>query len=402
MIKRILIVISTILVVTIAPLIFYINQEIGLNVVNSICLNALTILLALFIFSRFQFFPQIQPIRYIVPISISCYSFSTLILVISRIEYSNKIIIFGFLMLPLLLLVFNGLAKSKKVSNLYYVPYGETTNLKDTDFFKFKRLDYPFTTGDLSDGLIVDFRYKSLNPAWEKFLVECVFKKIPIYNYLQIKESITGQVEASHLVDNDFGTLEPSKMVFIAKRLIDLIFVILVAPIAVPISLMIAFFVALDSKGGVLFTQERVGLDGKPFLLFKFRSMRTDDVACIGADESVRITRVGKVIRRFRFDEIPQFLNVLKGDMSLIGPRPETVELVKEYEKKIPFFMYRHTVLPGISGWAQVMQGYTIGVDEKREKLAHDLYYIKHYSLWLDLFIWYKTIKTVFTGFGSK
>jgi lipopolysaccharide/colanic/teichoic acid biosynthesis glycosyltransferase len=118
--------------------------------------------------------------------------------------------------------------------------------------------------------------------------------------------------------------------------------------------------------------------------------------------ERSRITRVGKIIRKYRLDELPQFWNVFKGDMSLIGPRPESRDLAEWYSKEVPFFAYRHVVRPGISGWAQVMHGYAAGVDDMKDKLAHDFYYIKHFSLWLDFLIWFKTIKTMLTGFGSR
>ena len=188
------------------------------------------------------------------------------------------------------------------------------------------------------------------------------------------------------------------------KRLIDLLFLILVSPIAVPLMLVIAFWIMLDSEGGPFYIQERMGLGGKYFKVVKFRSMTVDHSGShyTEKDESYRITRVGKFIRKYRLDELPQFWNVLKGEMSLIGPRPESAKLAEWYQKEVPFFMYRHVVRPGISGWAQVMHGYAAGVDEMKDKLAFDLYYIKHFSLWLDLLIWYKTIKTVVTGFGSR
>ena len=115
-----------------------------------------------------------------------------------------------------------------------------------------------------------------------------------------------------------------------------------------------------------------------------------------------RVTLIGKFIRKTRIDELPQFLNVIKGEMSLIGPRAERDELVLYYENIIPFYQYRHIVKPGISGWAQVNHGYTATVDETRVKIEHDFYYIKHFSLWLDILIVFKTIKTMLTGFGAR
>ena len=116
----------------------------------------------------------------------------------------------------------------------------------------------------------------------------------------------------------------------------------------------------------------------------------------------MRVTKIGKFIRKTRIDELPQFFNVLKGDMSLIGPRPEQKVFVDAFEEQIPFYNYRHIVRPGISGWAQVTQGYTADVDDTQIKVEHDFYYIKHFSLWLDVLIVFKTIKTMLTGFGAR
>jgi len=115
-----------------------------------------------------------------------------------------------------------------------------------------------------------------------------------------------------------------------------------------------------------------------------------------------RVTRVGTVIRKFRLDELPQFWNILVGDMSLIGPRPEQVGFVEQFERDIPYYSYRHLVRPGVTGWAQVNHGYAADHEETRKKLEHDLYYVKHFSFWLDLLIAFKTVGTIFTGFGAR
>src|SRR5690554_7341673 len=133
--------------------------------------------------------------------------------------------------------------------------------------------------------------------------------------------------------------------------------------------------------------------------------MRRDsekDGARFASTGDARITRVGRYIRKTRLDEIPQFINVLKGDMSLIGPRPEQRAFANTFEKVIPFYTYRHVVKPGITGWAQVVHGYAADADDTRVKIEHDFYYIKHFSLWLDILIVVKTIKTILTGFGAR
>jgi lipopolysaccharide/colanic/teichoic acid biosynthesis glycosyltransferase len=166
---------------------------------------------------------------------------------------------------------------------------------------------------------------------------------------------------------------------------------------------LVALAVWWDSPGPVLFWQERMGQGGKPFWMVKFRSMRVQPAGTQFARAGdQRLTRVGKWIRRFRLDELPQLWHVLRGEMSLIGPRPEQVPFAQEFSQCIPYYMCRHLVKPGITGWAQVNQGYAAGVQETRLKLEYDLYYVKYLSLWLDGLIIAKTIKTIMTGFGSR
>jgi lipopolysaccharide/colanic/teichoic acid biosynthesis glycosyltransferase len=147
-----------------------------------------------------------------------------------------------------------------------------------------------------------------------------------------------------------------------------------------------------------------MGFRGVPFRVYKFRSMYIDQRGSgfTEGDDDPRITRVGRFIRKCRLDELPQLFNVIKGEMSFIGPRPESMELSEWYERDVAFFSYRHVVRPGISGWAQVEQGYAAEVDGMTTKLQYDFYYIKHFSLWLDILIAFKTLKTIVTGDGAR
>lgn len=189
------------------------------------------------------------------------------------------------------------------------------------------------------------------------------------------------------------------------KRILDLFVFFCVSPILLPLSLIIAILIKLDSKGPILFTQKRVGQGGKPFLMYKFRSMKIDSEVngCMFAKrDDHRITKFGKFIRKFRIDEIPQFWNVLKGDMSLIGPRPEQARFVEFFNEEIYQYDLRHSIKPGITGLAQVQQGYAASKRGTEMKLNYDLYYIRNYSLKMDLVIVAKTLKTIFTGFGAR
>ncbi|MEO7247767.1 MAG: sugar transferase, partial [Novosphingobium sp.] len=175
-----------------------------------------------------------------------------------------------------------------------------------------------------------------------------------------------------------------------------------------------AVAIKIDSPGPVLFRQRRMGYRGREFTVFKFRTMREhrkeprDDSkqsgieAFITQENDRRITKLGRFLRRSRIDELPQVINILAGQMSWIGPRPEASQLSEWYQGEIPFYRYRHVVRPGISGWAQVNQGHVAEIDDIRTKLQYDFYYIRNFSLWLDVLIMVKTAKTMITGFGHK
>jgi lipopolysaccharide/colanic/teichoic acid biosynthesis glycosyltransferase len=197
----------------------------------------------------------------------------------------------------------------------------------------------------------------------------------------------------------------PSLLYLRLKRLIDLFVAIVVAPLFLAGIAVAAIAIKLDDGGPVFFIQSRIGYRGEPFEVLKLRTMTVgaDRMgAKFTADNDPRITRVGRILRKFRIDELPQFINVMAGDMSWIGPRPEAVELADWYESKVPFYAYRHVVRPGITGWAQVNQGNVAEVEAATYKLHYDFYYIKHFSPWLDVLITAKTIRTMLTGFGSK
>jgi lipopolysaccharide/colanic/teichoic acid biosynthesis glycosyltransferase len=176
--------------------------------------------------------------------------------------------------------------------------------------------------------------------------------------------------------------------------------------LAAPLIPFIALAIRLDSPGSVFYRQERVGRREKAFYCYKFRTMRRDAEADIGptwaSDDDPRITRVGKFLRISRLDEIPQLWCVLKGDMAFVGPRPERPEFVEWLTKEIPYYGVRHIVRPGITGWAQVRYKYGNTVEDAKEKLQYDLFYIKNASIGLDVLILFQTIKTVLLGRGAQ
>ena len=189
------------------------------------------------------------------------------------------------------------------------------------------------------------------------------------------------------------------------KRMLDLCILALVSPIIIPLAIVTAIAIKLDSRGPVLFTQKRVGQWGQPFTMYKFRSMKVDSEvngSKFAKENDNRITRLGRFIRKFRIDEIPQFWNVLKGDMSVIGPRPEQATFVELFNEEIHQYDLRHSIMPGITGLAQVHQGYAASKRGTEFKLNYDLFYIRNYSLKLDFIIVTKTLKTILTGFGAR
>ncbi|STO31277.1 Putative colanic biosynthesis UDP-glucose lipid carrier transferase [Fusobacterium necrogenes] len=187
------------------------------------------------------------------------------------------------------------------------------------------------------------------------------------------------------------------------KRFFDVVMSILIGVLALPVIFIAAIIVRVESPGPVIYSQNRVGENGKEFKVHKFRSMRNDaekDGAKWAQLNDPRVTKFGNFMRKTRIDELPQLVNVLKGEMSFIGPRPERMVFIKELEKEIPYYNLRHMVKPGLTGWAQVMYPYGASVEDAKRKLEYDLYYIKHHSLYLDMVIMFMTFKTVIFGKG--
>lgn len=189
------------------------------------------------------------------------------------------------------------------------------------------------------------------------------------------------------------------------KRLFDVLFSLALIVFLAPILIIAAIAIKLDSPGPILYRQRRVGFKGREFDVYKFRSMINGaerNGPQYAAIKDNRITRVGYILRKFRIDEIPQTINVLRGEMSFVGPRPERPEFVRDLEREIPLYHCRHLIKPGITGWAQVKYEYAASVEGARNKLRYDLYYIRHFSLLLDLMIVAMTVRVALFGLGSR
>ncbi len=226
---------------------------------------------------------------------------------------------------------------------------------------------------------------------------------VRLYSALAVAEALSGRVP-DEVLESELWQPDGNPAYDLLKRVLDLTAVLLTAPLWLPLGLLVALAVRLDSPGPALFSQWRTGLHGQPFLIHKFRSMRhtPQDTPKFADKSDPRITRLGAFLRQTRLDEIPQLWNVLRGQMSLIGPRPEQTAFVQQFAHDIPSYPWRHLVRPGLTGWAQVQQGYAAGAQETAIKLSYDLYYVSHYSLAMDLLILAKTLRTVLTGHGAR
>lgn len=258
--------------------------------------------------------------------------------------------------------------------------------------------------------IVADLHYPH-SQHHERLFAKAALQGIPVYHYRSVAEGLSGQVEINHLSENDFGSLIPNAPYMGLKRVADVVGALALLPLLAPIFAVLAILIRLDSPGKAFFIQERVGYRGKTFRMIKFRTMRDrvvaadqneqrNDAMTKGDDD--RITGIGRILRKTRMDELPQIINIILGDMSLIGPRPEACALSEWYQAELPFYSYRHIVRPGITGWAQVTQGHVTDVSDVLSKLRYDFYYIKNISLWLDILIVLKTVRVIVTGSGAK
>lgn len=260
---------------------------------------------------------------------------------------------------------------------------------------------------DEAEGLVVDST-RRLHAELIRDLIMARLAGVHVLNYAEFFEehfSLIPILDAQGLwpIFSEGFALQPGRVNWRIKRALDFTFATLVFIAVSPIVVLLMVLVWMTSPGPALFVQERIGLAGKKFKLFKLRTMivhAPDADQRWTAKQDERITPIGRVLRRYRLDEFPQLINVIRGEMSLVGPRPEQPDIVSELEAEIPFYDVRHIVKPGISGWAQVNYPYGSSVSDARRKLEYDLYYMKHYSLFLDLYVVVRTLRVVVSSGG--
>lgn len=240
-------------------------------------------------------------------------------------------------------------------------------------------------------------------------LLRCRVEGINVLDGATFYEELTGkliveQIKPSWLIFSDGFRQSWTRRV--VKRFGDIVCSVILLVLTGPLMAVVALLIKLDSRGPVIFSQERVGQNKKPYMVHKFRSMVADAEQHTGPvwakDDDDRITRVGRVIRKLRIDELPQLWNVIKGEMSMVGPRPERAHFIEQLEAVIPFYRERFAVKPGITGWAQVSYGYGASVDDAIEKLNYDLFYVKNLSIFMDIMILLKTVKIVLFRRGAR
>ena len=374
---------------------------------NTLIGNSIAVIFAFWMRLSIETYPGIRRSSVILPAALTGHGVVVVWFVLTRFPYDRVGLAAGFVLHVAWLYILYIRAERKLRRRIAVVPFGAADSLvkiHGVDWHVLKRPQLRDTKS--CNAIVADFSAE-LPDEWEAFLADAALAGRIVYQVKQLSESLTGRVELEHLSENSFGSLVPAIGYFYLKTLVDFLFAVLLLPVVLPLMAVVAIAIRLDSNGPVLFRQKRVGHAGRLITVYKFRTMRIlengdERNAAMTKEGDDRITRIGHHLRKLRIDELPQIINILKWEMSWIGPRPEAQVLSRWYTSEIPFYRYRHVVKPGISGWAQVNQGHVAEVGEVHEKLQYDFYYIKYFSPWLDVLIFFRTIKTILTGFGSR
>lgn len=379
--------------------------------VNAAIGAGFALLMSLYAFRQMATFPGLRATTNILSslgVSFAVIAFAFLLF---RFEYSRSIFLvsagLSLLWLAAIYLVFRRFIKPKYA----VVPGGHVEKLLAIKGVNWEVLEKPSNEIQRLGAIAADLRADH-DGKWQRFLADAALAGVPVYHSKILSETLTGMVEIEHMSENSFGSLLPNLSYLTFKSIVDWVMALLLLPFFALVCGVVAVFIALIDGWPVHFAQERVGHRGRPYNMIKFRTMRPQAAAERESDEQRpdtvtqegenRVTRLGRVLRRYRLDELPQIINILRGEMSWIGPRPERVPLVEWYERELPFYSYRHIIKPGISGWAQVNFGHVTATDLTLRKLHFDFYYIKYLSPWLDLLIVLRTFRTIKKGFGAR
>lgn len=389
-----------------------VGGDVGMRQLNlTLFWCACAVMLGNWLFRNVSIYPGVEASAFLLPTFTISFTVIATVLTVGRFEYARTQLIAGYVLsIVWFYFVYSTLQRYQWL-RIGYLPFGAFDKLPQVPHIDWVQL--PVDVGhdrsiERLDAIAADLRI-DLPDQWERMLSDFALAGTPVYHVKHLAESLTGRVELEHISENSFGSLIPNTSFLMLKRLVDWVVAAIMGIVLLPWLLVVGLAVRLTSPGPALFKQQRIGFRGEPFMVYKFRTMRVAETIVMSERETAmtrtgdaRITPLGSVLRRTRIDELPQILNILKGQMSWIGPRPEAVVLSRWYEEQIPFYRYRHIVRPGITGWAQVIQGHVADVEDVQSKLHYDFYYIKNFSLWMDILIVAKTIKTMLTGYGAR
>jgi lipopolysaccharide/colanic/teichoic acid biosynthesis glycosyltransferase len=387
------------------------------NAVKTMIGATLSITIGYFIIRRLSKFPGDSTRSHILLIYSVTFGVTMSIFFMTRLDYSRFLFLSSFVVCLIWFSAVHFAVLRSIKTKLAIVPGGNTDKLLELDNVSWTILDSTKAYESEQGAIVADLRY-DLPAEWERFIAEKALQGISVFHSKQVQEMLTGKVDIEHLSENNFGSLLPQMDYLRFRQAIDFVATIILSPILLLIMTVVGMIILATSGRPVFFGQDRVGYRGALFTAYKFRTMANpvaDDsgsgdinsvdnkinLAMTDKDDK-RITQFGAILRKYRIDELPQALNILKGQMSWIGPRPEALALSQWYQEKLPFYSYRHVVKPGITGWAQINQGHVIHSDQVLEKLHYDFFYIKHLSAWLDFLIMWRTVKVVLFGIGAK
>jgi lipopolysaccharide/colanic/teichoic acid biosynthesis glycosyltransferase len=372
---------------------------------RTIVATAIAYVVVVYCGSRLESFPNaslMDQAAYIAPIVAVCFATIAVVLLALRLEYS-RVQFFGSGFLVFAWVLGAAHLRIRRFTRSYaVVPAASLATMPGVKSCHWLHFDDAVARSVRIDGIVADLS-NGLSEQELSELARAAIAGMPVLDRRYIVESLTGRTPLSGLSPNELGALLPSRQYVAFRRVVELLCTVVALPLLLPVMLVLAVVIRCDSGGPIFYTQARVGRQGRTFRMVKFRTMLygVKGPSFTVADDP-RITRVGAFLRRYRLDELPQVLNILRGEMSWVGPRPEALILGQGYARDIPHFELRGIVPPGVTGWAQINQGYAHDPDGMRAKLEYDLSYLKHCSLWLDLVIILRTLGVVLGGIGAR
>jgi lipopolysaccharide/colanic/teichoic acid biosynthesis glycosyltransferase len=378
-------------------------------VVDTALATLVSIVCSLCITRRLLGFPLMRSRSYVALTFATSFALMGVLLKTFKISFSSPQLFISMALMAGLAEGYLNLKRRLTSWHIIVVPGGQCPSTQQPTFPTPIKLTFLATVPktEIECGSVVADLSWDLAPEWERFLASMALRGIPVYHVKQFNELVSGRVVVEHLRENTLGAIVPSLIYPQLKRMLDIAGCLLLLPVIGPIIAVAVILIKRESAGPAFYSQQRIGIGAKPFTVFKLRTMKciepvADLQAAFTQEKDPRITRIGRLLRKYHIDELPQVFNILRGDMSWIGPRPEAIQLAEWYEREVAFYSYRHIVRPGISGWAQVNQGNVGAIDAAREKLEYDFFYIKHFSFWMDTVIFVKTLRTILTGAGAR